>query len=207
MYVRILSLLRPTTHFHGGGEALSIIASSLARVRKRSSRLSHGGEGLVLLFLNGITNTLLPVAPFVVPVARTKETFTEQKRKSALFYRYHRNHKTFTSSPFQPAPTPIKTTPINMQHRSITLVLLLLLNLFQVTLAQDEFGTMDATKTAWPELVGENGQAAMATIKQATGFSVQVVPDGAMVTMDFREDRVRIFVDTDENVARPPRVG
>ena len=94
-----------------------------------------------------------------------------------------------------------------MQHRSITLVLLLLLNLFQVTLAQDEFGTMDATKTAWPELVGENGQAAMATIKQATGFSVQVVPDGAMVTMDFREDRVRIFVDTDENVARPPRVG
>ena len=42
---------------------------------------------------------------------------------------------------------------------------------------------MDATKTAWPELVGESGQAAMATIAQATGFSVQVLLDGSMVTM------------------------
>jgi hypothetical protein len=29
----------------------------------------------------------------------------------------------------------------------------------------------------------------------------------AMVTMDFREDRVRIFVDEEGKVVRPPRIG
>jgi glutamate dehydrogenase/leucine dehydrogenase len=103
-----------------------------------------------------------------------------------------------------------------MQHRSITLLLLLLgLTLFQVTLANaDEFivgTTMDATsttaKTSWPEVVGENGQVAKAEIAQATGFSVQVVPEGSMVTMDYRVDRVRIFVDGSGNVSKPPRIG
>jgi hypothetical protein len=97
-----------------------------------------------------------------------------------------------------------------MQHRSITLLLLLLvITLFQDTLAQaEEFGTMQTdAKTAWPELVGANGEAAKAKIADATGFLVQVVPDGSMVTMDFREDRVRIFVDASGNVVTPPRVG
>ena len=30
---------------------------------------------------------------------------------------------------------------------------------------------------------------------------------GAMVTMDFREDRVRVFVAEDGKVARAPRIG
>ncbi len=94
-----------------------------------------------------------------------------------------------------------------MQHRSITLLLLLLVTLFQVALAQDGFGTMDANKTTWPELVGKNGLVAKVTISQATGFSVDVLPDGSMATMDFREDRVRIFVDDDGNVVRAPHIG
>lgn len=76
------------------------------------------------------------------------------------------------------------------------------------TVALDGFGTMDAeAKTTWPELVGENGEAAKATIMQQTGITVHVIPDGSMMTMDYREDRVRIFVDTDGNVVRAPRIG
>jgi len=36
---------------------------------------------------------------------------------------------------------------------------------------------------------------------------VQVVPEGSMVTMDVRMDRVRIFVAADGTVTRPPKIG
>jgi hypothetical protein len=111
----------------------------------------------------------------------------------------------FSSSSPSAASSQPTHTPSKIQHRSITLILLFLVTLFQVAVTQDEFGTVDATKTSWPELVGKNGQAAKATIAQATAFTVQIVPDGSMVTMDVRTDRVRIFVDSDGNVIRPPR--
>ncbi len=37
--------------------------------------------------------------------------------------------------------------------------------------------------------------------------NVHIVPQDAMVTMDYREDRVRIFVDEDGKVVRQPRLG
>jgi hypothetical protein len=37
--------------------------------------------------------------------------------------------------------------------------------------------------------------------------TVEVLPAGAMVTMDFREDRVRIFAAADGTVASEPAVG
>ena len=37
--------------------------------------------------------------------------------------------------------------------------------------------------------------------------TVLLVPKDSMVTMDHRDDRVRIFTTDDGKVARPPRVG
>lgn len=64
-------------------------------------------------------------------------------------------------------------------------------------------------KTSWPELVGVDGEAAKATVeKENTDLSqVVVIPADSMVTMDYREDRVRIFVDEEGKVARAPSIG
>lgn len=37
--------------------------------------------------------------------------------------------------------------------------------------------------------------------------TVAVIPEGAMVTRDMRFDRVRVFVDDENKVMKPPRVG
>ncbi|KAL6624387.1 hypothetical protein ACP70R_031708 [Stipagrostis hirtigluma subsp. patula] len=60
-------------------------------------------------------------------------------------------------------------------------------------------------KTSWPEVVGMPAEEAKKVIlKDMPGAHVVVVPVGSPVTMDYRTDRVRIFVDT---VARAPTVG
>jgi hypothetical protein len=66
-----------------------------------------------------------------------------------------------------------------------------------------------ATKTSWPELVGQIGTDAEATIKAERPDlnQVKVLNEKAPVTMDYREDRVRIFVDADNKVVSAPNVG
>ena len=62
----------------------------------------------------------------------------------------------------------------------------------------------------WPELVGKPGEEAKQVILATGGpgiVSVDIIPEDYMVTMDFRTDRVRVFVDASGLVARPPRVG
>ena len=62
----------------------------------------------------------------------------------------------------------------------------------------------------WPELVGKTDEEAKQVILATAGpkvTNVQIVPADAMVTADFRTDRVRIFVDASGKVARTPRVG
>eukprot|EP00747_Dinoflagellata_sp_TGD_P212046 gnl/TRDRNA2_/TRDRNA2_85183_c0_seq2.p1 gnl/TRDRNA2_/TRDRNA2_85183_c0~~gnl/TRDRNA2_/TRDRNA2_85183_c0_seq2.p1 ORF type:complete len:241 (-),score=58.78 gnl/TRDRNA2_/TRDRNA2_85183_c0_seq2:384-1052(-) len=56
-------------------------------------------------------------------------------------------------------------------------------------------------KQSWPELVGTAGEAAVATIRAERPDLAEVltVPEDAMVTMDWREDRVRVFVDGSGN--------
>jgi hypothetical protein len=58
-----------------------------------------------------------------------------------------------------------------------------------------------ARKTAWPELVGKNGEVAR-KIVQASGYDVQVIPYDMMVTMEYRRNRVRIWLLSNGNVAR-----
>ncbi|CAF1343960.1 unnamed protein product [Adineta steineri] len=62
-------------------------------------------------------------------------------------------------------------------------------------------------KSQWPELVGKNGNEAVKIIKQETGFTnVMVVKEGSLITMDYRANRVRVFVDKQGNVKASPSV-
>jgi len=79
-------------------------------------------------------------------------------------------------------------------------------------MANDEKRT--ATSGAgWPErdLTGMDADEAKAAVLAGSlGIeegNVHVLPEDAMVTMDFQEDRVRIFVDEDNKVARQPMPG
>ncbi|XP_066363866.1 subtilisin-chymotrypsin inhibitor-2B-like [Miscanthus floridulus] len=60
-------------------------------------------------------------------------------------------------------------------------------------------------KTSWPEVVGLSVEEAKKVIlKDKPDADVVVLPTGSPVTMDYRPNRVRIFVDT---VAQTPHVG
>ncbi|KAJ4836292.1 hypothetical protein Tsubulata_008022 [Turnera subulata] len=51
-------------------------------------------------------------------------------------------------------------------------------------------------KNSWPELVGTKGEEAAATIeKENPNVNAVIVLEGTPVTMDFRCDRVRVWVD------------
>ncbi|XVF21636.1 hypothetical protein REPUB_Repub12eG0107500 [Reevesia pubescens] len=66
----------------------------------------------------------------------------------------------------------------------------------------------DIGKSSWPELVGINGEVAAAIIaKENPKISVAIVKEGMMVTMDFRCDRVRVWVDKYGIVKLMPQIG
>mmetsp|Transcript_14468 Transcript_14468/g.18896 ORF Transcript_14468/g.18896 Transcript_14468/m.18896 type:complete len:148 (+) Transcript_14468:170-613(+) len=69
--------------------------------------------------------------------------------------------------------------------------------------------TATMPKTSWPELVGMPGEQARLIIVQENPSIKQVdlIPEDSMVTMDYREDRVRIFVKEDGTVASIPQHG
>nr|1COA_I Chain I, CHYMOTRYPSIN INHIBITOR 2 [Hordeum vulgare] len=63
-------------------------------------------------------------------------------------------------------------------------------------------------KTEWPELVGKSVEEAKKVILQdKPEAQIIVLPVGTIVTMEYRIDRVRLFVDKLDNVAEVPRVG
>lgn len=65
-----------------------------------------------------------------------------------------------------------------------------------------------ALKTTWPELVGLTADEAEKKIKEERPVvQVQVVPPNSFVTMDFRQNRVRLYVDSSGKVDREPRIG
>jgi hypothetical protein len=66
----------------------------------------------------------------------------------------------------------------------------------------------EAGRTEWPELVGVEKEAARGALAAARpDLTVLLVPSGGIVTMDWRENRVRVFFGEDGKVARAPRVG
>ena len=77
-------------------------------------------------------------------------------------------------------------------------------------------GTMATSPTnttpssTWPEksLIGMTGSAAKLEISNVDlTLQIEILPEDAMMTMDYREDRVRIFVDADGNVVSQPQKG
>ena len=74
-----------------------------------------------------------------------------------------------------------------------------------------EIGTMSADAkipNTFPELTGMPGEEAKSELeKKYPSLKVFIVPEDSMVTMDYLEDRVRIFVDKDGKVARDPMIG
>lgn len=71
--------------------------------------------------------------------------------------------------------------------------------------------TLYETRTKWPELLNRDIKTAESHLRETYGskFEIQVVEEGSMVTMDFRLDRVRLFVDTEtkSTVKQVPTVG
>jgi len=64
-------------------------------------------------------------------------------------------------------------------------------------------------KAKWPELVGTPAATAEAAILSETNFGVEVivVPEGSFVAMDYRMDRVWLWVGDDNMVLREPTLG
>jgi pyruvate/2-oxoglutarate dehydrogenase complex dihydrolipoamide dehydrogenase (E3) component len=68
------------------------------------------------------------------------------------------------------------------------------------------------TKESWPELVGKTEKEAQEAIsKERPELDICVMPESSMphaiVTMDHRIGRVRIFVDDDRKVTETPNCG
>ncbi|RDX74039.1 hypothetical protein CR513_46248, partial [Mucuna pruriens] len=63
-------------------------------------------------------------------------------------------------------------------------------------------------KSSWPELVGVEGTVAEATIERENPLvNAQIVPEGSSVILDFRCDRVWVWVNKDGIVKQVPHIG
>ncbi|KAK9991898.1 hypothetical protein SO802_026883 [Lithocarpus litseifolius] len=64
------------------------------------------------------------------------------------------------------------------------------------------------SKSSWPELVGVQGTVAEATIERENSYvDAVIVPEGSSVILDFRCDRVWVWVDKNGIVYRVPTIG
>ncbi|GJP55824.1 hypothetical protein CLOM_g14852 [Closterium sp. NIES-68] len=69
---------------------------------------------------------------------------------------------------------------------------------------------LDCSKTSWPEVLGMTGEEARDYIQAAVpqcNWTIEIIPFGAFVTMDYRSDRIRIFEDENGKVTTAPVVG
>ncbi|KAF6981877.1 hypothetical protein CFC21_000339 [Triticum aestivum] len=74
--------------------------------------------------------------------------------------------------------------------------------------ANTDIGDHHNRKTEWPELVGKSVEEAKKVILQdKSEAQIVVLPVGTIVTMEYRIDRVRLFVDCLDKIAQVPRVG
>ncbi|MCF8881050.1 serine protease inhibitor [Hyphobacterium sp. SN044] len=67
---------------------------------------------------------------------------------------------------------------------------------------------MATQKQEWPELVGKTGEEAKEQVlKDRPDAYVEIKGERDPCTLDFRPNRVRIFVDNDSKVVSVPRTG
>jgi hypothetical protein len=63
-------------------------------------------------------------------------------------------------------------------------------------------------KIEWPELQGKTADEAKAVLeKEAPGFKIQVIGPDMMATAEYRCERIRIWLNKQQRVSQPPRVG
>ncbi|KAJ4840552.1 hypothetical protein Tsubulata_024179 [Turnera subulata] len=63
-------------------------------------------------------------------------------------------------------------------------------------------------KSSWPELLGARAEDAVKVIEEENPYvGAVLVPEGSVVTADFRCDRVRVWFDKHGIVISVPRIG
>ncbi|KAI4313386.1 hypothetical protein L6164_026373 [Bauhinia variegata] len=63
-------------------------------------------------------------------------------------------------------------------------------------------------KSSWPELLGANGEEAVKKIDKENPYvRAFVILKGTIVTMDYRCDRVRVWINKHGVVVEVPRIG
>lgn len=116
-----------------------------------------------------------------------------------------------------PAHSP--TLPINNKTRD--LVLLpgdfgrgsgTLKKWIEIKMAEDANRQASGGDEKWPEknlvgMMGKEAKQAILDVDSSLDGNVHILPHDVMVTMDYREDRVRIFVGDDGKVVRQPMIG
>ncbi|GLJ50571.1 hypothetical protein SUGI_1077300 [Cryptomeria japonica] len=61
-------------------------------------------------------------------------------------------------------------------------------------------GSAGVVKRSWPELVGADAEHAKAMVKeQNPSVTPTIVPEGSFVTCDYRQHRVRIYINSETN--------
>ena len=66
----------------------------------------------------------------------------------------------------------------------------------------------DVGKSSWPELVGTSGNRALIVIVlENRRVTATAVAEGSPAPADFKCDRVLVYVDNQDIVARVPRIG
>jgi hypothetical protein len=75
------------------------------------------------------------------------------------------------------------------------------------TTDEKQYNNSDTT-TSWPELVGMPGEDVKLYLEDLDPLlRVYLVPLGSLVTMDYREDRVWVYVNEDGIVMATPKIG
>lgn len=68
--------------------------------------------------------------------------------------------------------------------------------------------SMPTKEGPWPKCVGMTGEDCVSYIESNTeGLTIVIVPEGSVVTQDFRTDRVRVWVDAKDIVFAAPSRG
>ncbi len=67
---------------------------------------------------------------------------------------------------------------------------------------------MPSMRGPWPKCIGMTGEACASYIEEnAKELTIELIPYGAVVTQDFRTDRVRVFVNSNDIVVEAPGRG
>jgi len=86
--------------------------------------------------------------------------------------------------------------------------LLLIIFILLVVMSTAETVSSETSHPDFHHLINMKGNEAVDIIKKNhPHINVILVNQNAMMTMDYRQDRIRVFVDDAGNVSRPPRVG